>query len=102
MLAGRDVSPQPARTGAEQTMECGGPPLPRASAGQARRDHFGVVEHEKIARMQQSWQIRNTAVVERAGYGNHQQPRRIARFARLKRDPFSRQVEIEIVDVHNY
>ena len=72
-----------------------------APAGQPRRDHLGVVKDEKIARMQQCRQIRNPPVFEPSRCGDHQQPRRIARLARMQRNQFARQIEVEIVDVHS-
>src|SRR5580704_19204891 len=73
-----------------------------APAGQPRRNHLGVVEDEKIARTQQCRQIRDPPVFEPSRCRDHQQPRRIARLARMQRNPLARQVKIEIVDVHSH
>ncbi len=75
---------------------------PDAPAAQARRDHLGIVDHERIAGAQQLRKIAHPAVVEfrhQAG-PHHQKPRRVAGRSRTQRDPFGRQLEVEEVGAH--
>ena len=73
-----------------------------AAARQPRRDHLGVVDHQRIAGIEQVRQVAHALVrkLRRAARPHHQQPRRIARRNRPQRDALGRQVEIEQVGAH--
>ena len=66
------------------------------------RDHTRVIEHQRIARRQQVWQIADTMIGKRriSVRPDHQHPRSITRTDRPEGNPFVRQLEIELVDAH--
>ena len=73
--------------------------VPLSGAFELGRDHLGVVEDERVAGGEQRRQIAHDAVgVERGGVRiDHEEPRRVARLRRPKRDQLRRQVKVEQV-----
>jgi hypothetical protein len=69
---------------------------------QPRRDHLGVIHHQRVARLQQLRQLAHAAVFHfgLAARPHQQQPRGVARRDRPQGDPLRRQVEIEQVGAH--
>ena len=67
-------------------------------ADKASGNDLGVVAHQEVAWPQQIRQISNVFVCECAGSRNVEQPRRLARLARVLGDQLARQREIEIVE----
>jgi endonuclease/exonuclease/phosphatase (EEP) superfamily protein YafD len=71
-----------------------------AYAEQARRDHTGVVEDQRVAGTQQQRQVGDDVVSQGAGRVHLEQARRVARTKRAQCDVRIRQIEIEVVEVH--
>jgi hypothetical protein len=72
-------------------------------ADEPRRDHLGVVDHQRVAGRQQLGEIAHGAVIElrRAARPHHEEPCGIARNRRPQRDAVGGQVEIEQVGSHD-
>src|SRR6185369_12529553 len=64
------------------------------------RDHACVVDHERIARLQQIGQVAHGAVFSYTTRAYDQQPRRIPRGYGTQRNPLGRQVEVEKIGAH--
>lgn len=62
-------------------------------------DHPGIVEHQQVAGVQQSREFIDDAIVK-ASRRNRQQPSRVARRGRPKRDAVGGQVEIKQIHFH--
>ncbi len=73
----------------------------RAAAVQPRRDHLGVVHHQRIAGAQIIRQVTNVTMLQRPVRMYDQHARGIARARGPERDQLFRQVEIEEGDVHD-
>ena len=67
---------------------------------QLRRNHFGVVEDEHVARREQLGQVPHMAIVEPLPGLHHEQPRGVAWTHGAKRDPLLGEIEVEKVDAH--
>ncbi len=73
---------------------------PDTSASQSRVDNSRIVQHQTIAWEQQTGQIANGPVRERAFGVYDQQPCGIARHRWPQCDPFFRQDKVKLVDAH--
>jgi hypothetical protein len=73
-----------------------------ATAHEPRRDHLGVVDHQRVAGIEQVRQIAHAFVLKprRAARTHHEQPRRIARRDRPQRDAFGWKIEVEEIGAH--
>ena len=81
---------------------CLGPafgPIAFPRAGQSRRDHLGVIQHQPIAGAQPVQNIRHPRIGDLIPV-SHQQPRRRPRLGGPRGDQFLGQVEIEIGQFH--
>ena len=68
------------------------------------RNHLGVVENERVAGLQEGWQVVDMVVFEhrRRIRANHQEAGMITRACGPQRDVVIRQVEVEKVYTHRY
>jgi len=73
-----------------------------APAGQPRRNHAGVVDHQRIAGIEQIRQIANAPILQRATRPHHQEPRRVSRHGRPQRYALGRQLEVEQIGAHGF
>jgi hypothetical protein len=64
-----------------------------APANQAARQHAGVVEHQKVGRLEQIRKIEHPPMLQ--ALIHHQEPRGIPQPRRMLRDQLRRQVKIE-------
>ncbi len=71
-----------------------------AKAFELRRDHFCVVEHQRVARFEQVGQLVDAQISEIARGVNAQKPRRITRVCRSERNAVVGKIEIEQVYAH--
>jgi hypothetical protein len=73
---------------------------PDAAAAELRRDYLGVIDNQRIARLEPFRQVGDDRIAQNA-YALHQQkPRGIARARRPQRDVFRRKLEIEEIGSH--
>ena len=70
-----------------------------APARKPRRDHFRVVAHQQIARLQTGGQLRDQPVRQPRG-ADLEQPGPVARARRARRDALPRQLEFELGNLH--
>ena len=72
-------------------------------ASKPRRDHLAVVDHQRVARLQELRQIAHAPIFELGlPVGAHnQQPCRIARMDRPERNALWRQFEVEEIRTHH-
>jgi len=92
--AGESVPQRPADVPVQGHLDAGR----IAPAGEAGRDHPGVVGDQEVAGREQRRQVGNPVVRQAVAHG--QQARRVARTRRALGDQLARQVEIEILGPH--
>ncbi len=88
------------RAPGQRRLDLGDAAVADAFAGESRRDHPGVVEHQRVARPEQPRQVANKAVGGPLPRLHHQQAGRVTRHLRAERDQLLGQVEIEQVNAH--
>ncbi len=102
-LAGRDQSAPAAGVDAldQRRFDLRDRLAAHADSAEPRRDHFGVVDHQRVAGAKEIRQVGDAMVGERAVGVEDQQARRVARRGGRQRDALRRQVEVELVDAHD-